>query len=156
MPRLRLRPRGLIPGISCGREPSNSTGGTFTRVASGFSGAHLNSFTGAHLRGGFLLKGITVSTQPMVDPIGRPASARTVIIAATLEIELQPRMSDEDVSVSIYHEVLEAAAVAAVHPPSAVLEVNEADFESAAHRMHALSGPATVESPNRMLEMHGF
>ena len=36
MPRLRLRPRGLIPGISFGREPSNSTGGTFTRVASGF------------------------------------------------------------------------------------------------------------------------
>ncbi|MGB8465663.1 MAG: hypothetical protein WCE49_12005, partial [Terrimicrobiaceae bacterium] len=39
MPRLRLRPRGLIPGISFGREPSNSTGGTFTRVASGFPGA---------------------------------------------------------------------------------------------------------------------
>ena len=39
MPRLRLRPRGLIPGISFGREPSNSTGGTLTRVASGFPGA---------------------------------------------------------------------------------------------------------------------
>ena len=39
MPRLRLRPRGLIPDISFGREPSNSTGGTLTRVASGFPGA---------------------------------------------------------------------------------------------------------------------
>jgi len=39
MPRLRLRPRGLIPDISFGREPSNSTGGTFTRLASGFPGA---------------------------------------------------------------------------------------------------------------------
>ena len=39
MPRLRLRPRGFIPGISFGREPSNSTGGTFTLVASGFPGA---------------------------------------------------------------------------------------------------------------------
>jgi hypothetical protein len=37
---LRLRPRGLIPDISFGREPSNSTGGTFTRVASG-SPAHI-------------------------------------------------------------------------------------------------------------------
>ena len=43
MPRLRLRPRGLILGISFGREPSNSTDGTFTRVASGFPGALLNS-----------------------------------------------------------------------------------------------------------------
>jgi hypothetical protein len=39
MPRLRLRPRDLIPGISFGREPSNSTGGTFTHMASGFPGA---------------------------------------------------------------------------------------------------------------------
>jgi hypothetical protein len=30
---------GLIPGISFGREPSNSTDVTFTRVASGFPGA---------------------------------------------------------------------------------------------------------------------
>jgi integrase len=43
MPRLRLRSHDLIPGISFGREPSNSTGGTFTRVASGFPGAHPNS-----------------------------------------------------------------------------------------------------------------
>ncbi len=39
MPRLQLQPRGLVPGISFGREPSNSTGGTFTRVAAGFPGA---------------------------------------------------------------------------------------------------------------------
>lgn|GEM_PF-2587876 len=39
MPRLWIQPRGLIPGISFGREPSNSTGGTFTGVASGFPGA---------------------------------------------------------------------------------------------------------------------
>jgi len=42
MPRLQLQPRGLIPGISLGREPSNSTGGTFTPVASGFPGALLS------------------------------------------------------------------------------------------------------------------
>jgi hypothetical protein len=42
MLRLQLQPRGLIPSISFGREPSNSTGGTFTHVASGFSGAHPN------------------------------------------------------------------------------------------------------------------
>jgi hypothetical protein len=40
MSRLQVRPRGFFPDISFGREPSNSTGGTFTRVASGFPGAH--------------------------------------------------------------------------------------------------------------------
>ena len=43
MPRLRLRPHGLILGIAFGREPSNSTDGTFTRVVSGFPGARLNA-----------------------------------------------------------------------------------------------------------------
>jgi hypothetical protein len=43
MPRLQVPPRGFIPDISFGREPSNSTGGTFTRVASGFPGALPNS-----------------------------------------------------------------------------------------------------------------
>ena len=42
MPRLQVQPRGLFPDISFGREPSHSTGGTFTHVAAGFLGAHLN------------------------------------------------------------------------------------------------------------------
>lgn len=41
MPRLQIQPHGLFPGISFGREPSNSTGGTFTHVAAGFPGAHV-------------------------------------------------------------------------------------------------------------------
>jgi len=40
MPRLRIQPRGLFLDISFGREPSNSTGGTFTHMAAGFPGAH--------------------------------------------------------------------------------------------------------------------
>jgi hypothetical protein len=43
MSRLRLRPRGFIPDIAFGREPSNSTGGTFTRVDASFSSAHPSS-----------------------------------------------------------------------------------------------------------------
>ena len=47
MPRLQVPPRGFIPDIPFGREPSNSTGGTFTRVASGFpGGAHQKSEVG--------------------------------------------------------------------------------------------------------------
>jgi hypothetical protein len=43
MPRLQVQPRGHFPDISFGREPSNSTGGTFTHVAAGFPGAHPNT-----------------------------------------------------------------------------------------------------------------
>jgi hypothetical protein len=43
MSRLRLRPRGFIPDIAFGREPSNSTGGTFTRVDASFSSARPSS-----------------------------------------------------------------------------------------------------------------
>jgi len=42
MSRLRLRPRGFIPDIAFGREPSNSTGGTLTHVDASFPSAHLN------------------------------------------------------------------------------------------------------------------
>ena len=35
--------RGFIPDIAFGREPSHSTGGTFTHVDASFPSAHLNS-----------------------------------------------------------------------------------------------------------------
>ena len=38
----RVPPRGLFPDSAFGREQSNSTGGTRTRVAPSFTGAHLN------------------------------------------------------------------------------------------------------------------
>ena len=43
MSRLRLRPRGFIPDIAFGREPSNSTSGTFTHVDASFSSARPSS-----------------------------------------------------------------------------------------------------------------
>jgi hypothetical protein len=52
MSRLRLRPRGFIPDIAFGREPSNSTGGTFTRVDASFSSARLNSEIKKHRSAG--------------------------------------------------------------------------------------------------------
>ena len=43
MSRLRLRPRGFIPDIAFGREPSNSTGGNFTHVDASFPSARPSS-----------------------------------------------------------------------------------------------------------------
>ena len=75
----------------------------------------------------------------------------------TLEVELDANLSGGG---DFYHacitRVLEAAAVAAHHPPAAVCELNEAGFESAAWRMHAELGAADPVALNRMLELFGF
>ena len=92
----------------------------------------------------------------MADALNRPALARTVIIGSTFEIEIRAGLPAEELSITLYHEILEAAAVAATHPPAAVCDLNEAGFESAAQRMHAGLGPATPASLKRMLELFGF
>jgi hypothetical protein len=60
------------------------------------------------------------------------------------------------VSISLYHEILEAATVAAATPPASVATFNERDFERAAREAHAKLGPATAENLDRMLQSFGF
>jgi hypothetical protein len=80
------------------------------------------------LRGGFLLPEITMQTEPMFDAMGRPALAKTSIVGTNLKIELAAANRDLDqMSISIYHEVLEGAAVAASQPPLSVCSLNEAE-----------------------------
>ena len=74
MPRLQVQPRGLFPDISFGREPSNSTGGTFTHMAAGFPGAHPNpadlTTTGK--------AGALEEEQPKVGPKGETSGSERV------------------------------------------------------------------------------
>jgi hypothetical protein len=65
-------------------------------------------------------------------------------------------MDERELSVSLYHEVIEAATVAAEHPPSIVIEFNEGDFERAAQSADVRFGTASPETLNRMLEEFGF
>jgi hypothetical protein len=117
----------------------------------------LDEFQYLPLRGGFLLVRVVVVSAPMADALGRRALARTTIIGNNLEIELADSSGGEDgISVSLYHEVLEAATVAALHPPAAVCELNEAGFETAALDCHRRLGPATPISLNQMLAEFGF
>ena len=41
---------------------------------------------------------------------------------------------ERELSISLYHEILEAATVASLHPPDSVMEFNEGDFERAAQK----------------------
>jgi hypothetical protein len=52
------------------------------------------------------------------------------------EITMKSDLAEEEQSVTLYHEILEAAAVASPNPPTAVIDFNEGDFERAAHSAH--------------------
>jgi hypothetical protein len=83
----------------------------------------------------------------MRDAIGRPALARAVIEGRTISIEIATAQAPEELSVSIYHELLEALTVGVQFPPRAVWDLNEAGFEQAAqdaHRLHGLANPRNV------------
>jgi len=97
-----------------------------------------------------------LTAQPLLDPIERAASALTVIRGQRFHIFLRADMDERELSVSLYHEVLEAATVAAESPPASVLDFNEADFERAAQDAHAKRGTASPARLNQMLEEFGF
>lgn len=108
------------------------------------------------LHGGFLLTEIRLTSQFLLDPLGRPATAQTVICGSRFNISLRDDLSETELSVSLYHEVLEAATVAAAHPPESVMEFNEGDFERAAQSAHTRLGVASAERLNQMLAEFGF
>ena len=116
----------------------------------------LAEYRGLALGGGFILSEVTVSAEPLLDAIGRPAAALTRVTGRKFEIHLAENLSESELSISLYHEVLEAATVAALRPPTAVCELNEAGFESAARQMHRRLGIASPSNLNQMLAVFGF
>ena len=80
----------------------------------------LAAFENLGLRGGFVIVEIRLTSQFLLDPLGRPATAQTVIRGYRFHISLRQALSEAQLSISLYHEVLEAATVAAEHPPQSV------------------------------------
>lgn len=111
---------------------------------------------GLKLRGGFRLAAIEVSAEPLTDAIRRDAVAQTTISGRDFRILIRPGLDETELSVTLYHEVLEAAAVGAKECPQQVIEFNEGDFEQAAQAAYKRLGPASVRNLNRMLEEYGF
>ena len=113
-------------------------------------------FDHLELLGGFIIVRIDFDDEPLIDAIGREAIARTAIIGHEFEITICPGLSEKELSVTLYHEVLEAAAVASDDPPDSFIEFNEGDFEAAAYAAHDRFGPVTPANLNLMLQSHGF
>jgi hypothetical protein len=116
----------------------------------------LAAFENLCLCGGFLLVEARRTHQFLLDPIGRPAAAQTLIRGRCLYIRLRDDMDEKELSISLYHEVLEAATLAAENPPEAVMEFNEGDFERAARAAQEQYGIASPRTLNEMLAGFGF
>ena len=114
------------------------------------------SFKDLRLHGGFILKDVVFATEPMLDALNREALAKTSIIGQEFRIALQAGLSQEEISVSLYHEILEAATLASLNPPESVIDFNEGDFEQKAIETHDRIGEASLENLNRMLQFFGF
>lgn len=114
------------------------------------------TFRNLRLQGGFIIVDVHFTPKPMLDALNREAVAQTRIVGSRFHILLRGGVSDDETSISLYHEVLEAATVASLRPPDSVMEFNEGDFERAAQTAHAQYGPATPANLNRMLQSYGF
>ncbi len=92
----------------------------------------------------------------MVDALGVEAIAQTRIVGRKFSLAIRSSLPEDELSITLYHEILEAATVAAIHPPDSVCELNEAGFEAAAKRAQQTWGDVSVENLNRMLQFYGF
>jgi hypothetical protein len=113
-------------------------------------------FQNLGLRGGFVIAEVQLTAKPLLDPLERAATAQTIIRGNRFHIFLRADMDEQEISVSLYHEVLEAATLAAQNPPEAVMDLNEAGFEQAAQQAHRCMGVASPASLNQLLEQFGF
>ena len=116
----------------------------------------INEFKNLRLHGGFVITDIELTNVPIVDAIGREAIAQTSAIAREFRLFIRSGLSEEELSITLYHEILEAASVALANPPASVTDFNEADFERAAREAHERWGNASPARLDLLLQFHGF
>ena len=114
------------------------------------------TFKDTRLRGGLVIASVEFTDEPMLDALGREAMAKTGIVGMRFDLLIRAGLDERELSVTLYHEILEPAAVASADAPASVMDFNEADFERTAYAMHDELGAASSENLNRMLQLHGF
>jgi hypothetical protein len=116
----------------------------------------VNPFRNVRLQGGFTIARIAITEEPLVDAIGREAIARTRVRGRNFDLLIRAGLSGRELSVTLYHKILEAATVAADNAPNAVRDFDEGAFDRAAYQAHAEFGEASPENLDRMLQLYGF
>jgi hypothetical protein len=116
----------------------------------------LKQFKNLRLHGGFVIKDIQLTDDPIVDAIGREAIAQTSAIVREFRLLIRSGLSEEELSITLYHEILEATSVATANPPAEIIDFNEADFEQAAQNAHKRWGNASPANLNLLLQFYRF
>ncbi len=116
----------------------------------------INNLKNLRLLGGFVIVEIEFTPEPMVDALGRDAIAQTRIVGREFRLLIRSDLPEEELSITLYHEVLEAASVGSADPPGSVMDFNEGDFERAARAAHERWGNASARNLNRLLQFYGF
>ncbi len=124
--------------------------------AEGLGVLDLTPFQNLPLRGGFLLVEAQLTASPLLDPIERAATAETLIRGRQFFVSLRADLDERELSISLYHEVLEAATIGSDRPPDPLPEFNEGDFERAARAAHERWGTASASTLNLLLAEFGF
>jgi hypothetical protein len=71
----------------------------------------LSAFQNLRLRGDFKIIRLELSDEPIADAIGREAVARTRVVGLDFDLLIGAGLSQRELSVTLYHEILEAATV---------------------------------------------
>jgi len=116
----------------------------------------IEQFKNLPLHGGFIIIDVALTDDAIVDALGREATGQTRITAGKFWLLIHAGLSEEELSVTLYHEILEAASVAIDNPPASVIDFNEADFEKAALEAHKRWGNASPANLNLLLQFYGF
>src|SRR5438034_3427695 len=116
----------------------------------------LRALQNLRLRGDFTIVRLELTNEPIAGAIGREAVARTRIVGRDFDLLIRAGLSQRELSVTLYHEILEAATVAVEKPPAAVRELNEGDLDQAAHQAHEQFGEVSPQHLDRMLQLYGF
>lgn len=115
-----------------------------------------SQFLNLRLPGNFVIKSIEFTRDMLWDALNREAIAQTRIVGREFRLLIRAGLSDQELSVTLYHEVLEAALVGSVTPPDCLLDFNEAAFEHAAQEAYRQWGDASPDNLRRLLQFHGF
>ena len=70
-----------------------------------------SDFSNLRLFGGFVLHEIELTPEPLEDALGREAVAQTRVVGQRFWLRVRSGLSEEELSITLYHEILEAATV---------------------------------------------
>lgn len=118
---------------------------------------NIEAFSGRTLHSGIQIESVK-TTHELTDVLGRPATGFTSRVGKSLQIILLEGLSPDEQSVTMYHEIIEAA-MGAHFPdrvPVALQELNEAQIDALAQSFHTRLGPVNVRTANQMLRELGF